>query len=134
MGPASENINIKSNKFTAGKPAKTLAQPSAKLDRCRDQQKFQVCCRAEDAGHLEASSDLVSVRISQRVRKEGKEELWGSLLIECKEQDDGLLAVEVLVFHPEWDEPIRIASIKSNFSKGSTSEPGLRCDLERKQL
>jgi hypothetical protein len=100
----------------------------------RDCGKFEVRCHAGDAGHLEVASDSVSVRVGQRIRREGKEELWGSLLVECKENDDGSLAVEVVVCHPDWDEPMRIASIQSNPSDEKAAEPTLRCDFEQKQL
>jgi len=96
--------------------------------------KFEVRCDAGNAGHLEVGSESVSVRIGQRIRKEGKEEFWGSLLVECREQDDGSLAVEVVVFHPDWDEPVRIASLQSRPCGLSPAEAALRCDLEHKQV
>src|SRR5437016_4759110 len=43
----------------------------------RDGRKFEVRCHAGDAGHLEVASDSVSVRVGQRIRREGKEELSG---------------------------------------------------------
>jgi hypothetical protein len=96
--------------------------------------KFEVLCHARNAGHLEVASDSVSVRIGQRVRNDGKEETWSSLLVECKEQDDGSLVVEVVVFHPDWDEPVRIASIQSDPSEKNGPEPAIRCDFEQKRL
>jgi len=96
--------------------------------------KFEVRCHAGNAGHLEVASDSVSVRIGQRICREGKQELWGSLLVECKEQDDGSLAVEVVVFHPDWDEPVRVASLQSRPCGLSPGEAALRCDLEHKQV
>jgi len=96
--------------------------------------KFEVRCHAGNAGHLEVASDSMSIRVGQWIRKEGKQELWGSLLVECKEQDDGSLAVEVVVFHPDWDEPVRIASLQSRPCGQSSAEAALRCDLEHKQV
>ena len=96
--------------------------------------KFEVRCHAGNAGILEVASDSVSVRIGQRICREGKQELWGSLLVECKEQGDGSLAVEVVVFHPDWDEPVRVASLQSRPCGLSPGEPAFRCDLEHKQL
>jgi hypothetical protein len=96
--------------------------------------KFEVRCHAGNAGHLEVASDSMSIRVGQWIRKEGKQELWGSLLVECKEQDDGSLAVEVVVFHPDWDEPVRIASLQSRPCGQSRAEAALRCDLEHKQV
>ncbi len=104
--------------------------PSARQD-CR---KFEVRCHAGTAGHLEVASDAASVKIGQRIRREGKEEFWGSLLVECKEQNDGSLTVEVVVFHPDWDEPLRIASIQSNPSAGKVEGASLRFDFEQKRL
>ena len=95
--------------------------------------KFEVSCHAGDAGHLDVASDAVSVRIGQCIRREGKQELWGSVLVESKEQDDGCLLVEVLVYHPEWDEPVTIASIRSRPSNGNGAASMLECDFPNKQ-
>jgi len=100
---------------------------------CQEAPKFGVRCHAGDAGHLEVCSDSLSVRVGQRIRRKGKEELWGSLLVECKEQDDGSLTVEVVVCHPDWDEPVRIASIQSNPADEKAAEPTLHCDFQQKQ-
>ena len=96
--------------------------------------KFELRCHAGNAGHLEVVSDAVSVTIGQQIRREGKEQFWDSLLVECKQQDDGSLTVDVVVFHPRWDEPLRIASIQSHPSDGNAAEPTLRCDFEQKRL
>ena len=96
--------------------------------------KFEVRCHAGNAGHLEVGSDSVSVHVGQWIRKDGKQELWGSLLVECKEQEDGSLSVEVVVFHPDWEEPVRIASLQSRPCDVGPAKAGLRCDLEHKQL
>ena len=134
-GQAAKKLEVGPIKSTSSDPYnKTIEErklnPSARQD-CR---KFEVRCHAGNAGHLEVASDVVSVRIGQQIRREGKEEFWGSLLVECKEQDDGSLTVDVVVFHPRWDEPLRIASIQSHPSDGNAAEPTLRCDFERKRL
>lgn len=110
-----------------------VEEPKLDLKNCRESPKFEVRCHAEGAGHLEVCSGSVSVRVGQRVRREGKEEFWGSLLVECKEQDDGSLTVEVVVCHPDWDEPVRIALIESSLPQNAAGST-LRCDFERKQL
>ena len=122
-------------KSTSGDPYnKTIEEPKLNSSPRRDCRKFEVRCHAGNEGHLEVASDAVSVKVGQRIRREGKEEFWGSLLVECKEQDDGSLAVEVVVFHPDWDEPLRIASIQSNPSEKNTPEPAIHCDFEQKRL
>ncbi len=132
---ATNNLAVRAIKLTISDPFKKEVEESKLTARdCPEGPKFEVRCHAGDAGHLEVCSDSVSVRVGQRIRREGKEELWGSLLVECKEQDDGSLAVEVVVCHPDWDEPVRIASIQSNPSDEKAAEPTLRCDFQQKQL
>ncbi len=122
-------------KSTSGDPYnKTVEEPKLNSSPRQDCRKFEVRCHAGNEGRLEVASDAVSVKVGQRIRREGKEEFWGSLLVECKEQDDGSLAVEVVVFHPDWDEPLRIASIQSNPSEKNTPEPAIHCDFEQKRL
>ncbi len=95
-------------------------------------QKFEVRAHAGDAGHLEVASDLASVRIGQRIRRDGQEEMWDSLLIECKEREDGSLTVDVVVCHPDWEEPVRIASVESNPNGGPTMAAALTINLKPK--
>lgn len=132
---ATKNLTVRAIKLTVPDPYnRTVEESRLDLNASRDGRKFEVRCHAGDAGHLEVASDSVSVRVGQRIRKDGKEEVWGSLLVECKEQDDGSLAVEVVVYHPDWDEPLRIASIQSNPSDENAAEPTLRCDFKQEQL
>ncbi|SRR5258708_482174 len=122
-------------KSTCGDPYnRTVEEPKLKPSVRQDCRKFEVRCHAGNAGHLEVASGSVSVKIGQQIRREGKEEFWGSLLVECKEQDDGSLTIEVVVFHPDWDEPLRIASIQSNPSDGNVEKSTLRLDFEQKRL
>src|SRR5260370_18168975 len=135
MERATKNLTVQAIKSTPGHPYnKTVEESRLDLNAGRDCRKFEVRCHAGDAGHLEVASASVSVRIGQRICREGKQELWGSLLVECKEQDDGSLAVEVVVFHPDWDEPVRVASLQSRPCGLSSGEAALRCDLEHKQV
>ena len=132
---ATKNLTVRAIKLTSDDPCnKTIEESSLDLNASRDCRKFEVRCHAGDAGHLEVASDSVSVRVGQRIRRDGKQELWGSLLVECEEQDDGSLTVEVVVFHPDWDEPLRIASIQSKPSDENAVAPTLRCDFQQKQL
>jgi hypothetical protein len=53
--------------------------------------------------------------------------------VQCGERDDGSLAIEVVVYHPDWEEPLRIASIQSNPSNGNAASV-LRCDFQQRPL
>ena len=134
-GQAIKKREVVPIKSTSGDPYnKTVEEPQLNPTARHDCRKFEVRCHAGNAGRLEVATDAVSVKIGQQIRREGKEEFWGSLLVECKEQDDGSLTVEVVVFHPDWDEPLRIASIQSNPSDKNTPEPAIHCDFEQKRL
>jgi|SRR5580658_1771341 hypothetical protein len=134
-GNGSRKLELASIKLRSADPyTKTVEESKLDLDASRDNCKFEVSCHAGTAGHLDVVSKSVSLRIGQRVRSEGKEAFWGGLLVECKERDDGSLAVEVVVYHPEWDEPMRVASIQSYPFGGNAGEPAVQCDLEHKRL
>src|SRR5882762_7659219 len=105
----------------------------AKID-CPDNQKFKVRCHAGDSDHHELASDSVLIQIEQRIRRESKEEIWVSLQVKCDEREDDSLAVQVVLCNPDWDEPLRIASIQSNPKNGNSADPVLRCDLKQKEF
>ena len=92
---------------------------------------FQVDCTASPVGSFRAGTDSVSVTISQRICRLGGEEMWDSVIIQCKEEGDEP-AVRVLVCHPGWDEPLRVACIRSRSRIGVPSHDGeiLQVSLE----
>lgn len=79
----------------------------------KDSCKFEVECRAGDAGELCVGSESVCVKVGQRVRMDGGEEIWHSVGVYAKEDENGNLVIRVLVCHPDWDEALQIACIKS---------------------
>ncbi len=94
-----------------------------------DRRKFQVRCDAGSPGRFEVGTDTLSVRVGQRLRAGKEEEMWDSVHILCKQHEDGSLTVEVLVCHPDWEEPQKVASIHSR-PQDSHAVPTLKCDLE----
>jgi len=97
-----------------------------------DGRNFEVRAHAGSAGHLEVGSETASVRIGQRIRREGHEQIWDSLLVECKELANGTLTMDVVLCHPDWDEPVRIASIESNPKAGSPEASALTINMKPK--
>ena len=79
----------------------------------KDSRKFEVECSAGDAGELCVGSESVCVKVGQRVRRNGTEEIWHSVAVYAQQDDQGSLVIRVLVFHPDWDEALQIACIKS---------------------
>jgi hypothetical protein len=76
-------------------------------------ERFRVRCEAGDDNRFNVTTESLTVTVGQRVPREGAREIWDSVSIYAKEDQDGNLVVEVLVFNPDWDEPLRIASIRS---------------------
>lgn len=74
---------------------------------------FGVSCDAGKVGQFQAETDAVSVRVGQRVLRHGTQEMWDSVVVEGKKEQGGTLVVRVLVFDPDWDEPLQIACIRS---------------------
>ncbi|MGH9739361.1 MAG: hypothetical protein ACRD4X_12375 [Candidatus Acidiferrales bacterium] len=74
---------------------------------------FRVSCDAGIAGQFRVGTDSLWVRVGQRVRRRGSEEMWDSVAIESTTQQDGTLLLRIIVFNPDWDEPLQIASIRS---------------------
>jgi hypothetical protein len=95
----------------------------------KDSRKFEVECRAGSAGELCVGAESVSVKVGQRVRRDGGEEIWHSVGVYTKEEEDGTLVIRVLVFNPDWDEALQIASIRSR-PYDAHCEAAVGCNLD----
>src|SRR5260370_31130218 len=103
------------------------AQASASTAR-RDKQ-FRVCCQAENKNRFSVETESLSVRVSQCIRRGASEEMWDSLVVYAEEDEEGILVVRVLVFNPDWEEPLQIATIRSRPRDEACSTP-LGCNLD----
>ncbi len=99
----------------------------------KDGRKFEVHCNAGVAGELRVGTESLSVKIGQRVRRDGAEEIWHSVLIHCDEAEDGSLRVRVMICHFDWDESRQIALIESKPNHDETTRT-LTFDLEQKDV
>lgn len=95
--------------------------------------RFRVSCDAANASHFQAESDSAWLRVAQRIRRSGKEEMWDSVTIECTSEQDGTLVLRVIVFNPDWEEPLQIASIRSR-PQDLVSLTPLGCNLDHVAL
>ena len=59
------------------------------------------------------SADGVSVRVSQTITRAGIDQMWDFVLVLAQQGSDGTLRTRVLLCHPDWDDPLEIASIES---------------------
>jgi len=74
---------------------------------------FQVRCVAGERNRFDLGADSLTVTVGQRIRRNGLEEIWDSVRVYAEEGEDGTLVARVLVFNPDWDEPLQIACIRS---------------------
>ncbi len=105
----------------------TSAQPSVATSP--NDNPFKIRCKAGDGNRFGVQTDSITVAVGQRVLKEGASEMWDSVGVYAKQTPEGDLIVEVLVFNPDWDEPLRIACIRSRPADRSCLTP-LLCGLE----
>ena len=92
--------------------------------------KFAVQCDATPNGHLQVTTQALSVAMSQLIRRDNTEEMWQSVLVICEEDEDGVLTTKVIVCHPDWEQNLQIACIRSQGSKNGKPAPALEIDLK----
>lgn len=95
----------------------------------KDSCKFEVECWAGKAGGLRVGSESVCVKVGQRLRMDGAEQIWHSVEIHAQQDDNENLVIRVFVLHPDWDEPLQIASIRSRPGDGDCLT-ALGCNLD----
>jgi len=89
---------------------------------------------AGDAGALRIGTESLSIKVGQRVRMDGYEEMWHSLLILCALGDDGSLSIKVMACHYDWDDTRQIALIQSKPNESADTTRALTFDFERKDV
>ncbi len=92
-------------------------------------QQFQAKCGADGAESVCTATKQLSISIGQRVRRQGAEEMWDSVVVHCRAEDDGTLLVRVLVNNPDWDEALQVASLRSRPADTQSLTP-LGCNLD----
>ena len=94
----------------------------------RDSQ-FRVCCEAPDERRFAVEIPSFSLKVGQCIRRGDNEEMWASLGVYAERDQEGTLVVRVVVFNPDWDRPLQIASIKSRPSDAGCLTP-IGCNLD----
>jgi hypothetical protein len=92
-------------------------------------EQFQAKCSADGADSVCTATKQLSVWIGQRVRRQGAEEMWQSVAIHCREEDDGTLVVRVLINNPDWEDALQIACLRSRPADPQSLTP-LGCNLD----
>ena len=98
-----------------------------------DDNKFQIHCAAGNAGSLHARTNSVSVRIGQQIDIQAGE-FWDSIIILCEEVEEGVLSAKIIVCHPDWDQHLQVAHIRSRLIDAGPEGPILALDLKAVRL
>ena len=93
---------------------------------------FHVDCEAGEEGSLRTTADSISISAGQQIRRGQDVETWNSVAIYSKEEVNGSLSLRIIIFHPDWEEPLQIADLRSR--PQDASGQALECDLEHKHL
>lgn len=93
------------------------------------QLKFQVNCNAGEHGQLRVTSETLVVNVGQTIVRDGRTEIWESVIVKCSEEQDGSCTVNVLLCNPDWEEPMQLACLRSYPDTGSPSQVPLFCHL-----
>ena len=90
---------------------------------------FEVRCESRDQRRALIATTELSAVVAQRIRRNDFEQMWDSVIIRCTEEEDGTMAVRVLVTNPDWHELIQIAHIRSR-PYDEKSLTALGCNLD----
>ena len=96
--------------------------------------KFEVHCDASPNGQLRVKNHALSVAVSQSISRNKTQEVWQSVLIICEEDQNGTLTTKIIVCHPDWDQNLQIASIRSRILDQGKTSPILELDLKSVQV
>jgi hypothetical protein len=90
---------------------------------------FEVRCESRDQRRALISTTELSAVVAQRIRRNNSEQMWDSVIIHCTEEEDGTMAVRILITNPDWHESIQIAHIRSR-PYDENSLTALGCNLD----
>jgi hypothetical protein len=90
---------------------------------------FQVRCDASEVGQFCSGAQRASITVGQRILRDGAEEIWDSVVVLCQEEDDGALAIRVVLCHPDWDEPREVARTRSWLGTPAQAGAAIECEL-----
>ena len=100
------------------------------ISRSRPDRQFYVSCNAAENNQFRVGVESAFVTVGQLIQRHGRIEMWDSVSVHAQEDGDGTLVIRVMVFNPDWDEPLQIACIRSRPSDGSTNMTSVGCNLD----
>jgi len=95
----------------------------------KGESQFHVACKASGENQFGVGTESISVSVGQLIQRRGRAEMWDSVGLYAHEDQDGTLVVRVMVFNPDWDEPLQIACIQSR-PQDATCLTAIGCNLD----
>ena len=96
----------------------------------RRENQFHVSCKAAKENQFCVGTESVSITVGQLIQRNGRAEMWDSVGVYAEEDRDGTLSLRVMVFNPDWDEPLQIVCIRSRPGEASMNLTALGCNLD----
>ncbi len=73
----------------------------------QDRAKFGISCKAGGVTTLTTTADSLAIEAAVRISRSNAKELWPCVGIYSREEEDGSLGVQIVAFHPNWEEPMQ---------------------------
>jgi hypothetical protein len=110
------------------------AEGAGETSRLAASKAFEVRCESRDQRRALIATTGMNAVVAQRIRRNGREQMWDSVIIRCAEEHDNTMAIRVFVSNPDWDELIQIAHIQSRpYDPSSLTALGCNLDHVSKQ-
>src|SRR5260370_25158148 len=96
----------------------------------QDRAKFGISCKAGGVTTLTTTADSLAIEAAVPLSPLNATELWPCVGIYSREEEDGSLGVQILAFHPNWEEPMQIAYFPSPSKDAPPAGSPLQCDRQ----
>jgi hypothetical protein len=95
---------------------------------------FRVRCTAGKTASLDVAADSVSFTLAQRVSLQGRMQLWDTIGVNCRREDDGSLTVRVLLWDANVEDGLQIASLTSRPDDANPGQSSVKAELQHQVL
>src|SRR5262249_42947585 len=79
-------------------------------------------------GRIFVESKWAFFTAAQKIQRSGAVELHESVGVYCTQEMDGSLVIRVIIFNPDWDEPLQIATIECRLVEDILAPLGFNLD------
>src|SRR5262249_49784615 len=84
------------------------------MNPAAERPRFRIRCNAGHRGKFNSATAPLTVNVGQEILRDGRAQIWDSVVAQWSEGGDGSCAIRVLLCNPDWEEPMEIACLRSN--------------------